>query len=109
MIPTRRWMKGVETVRRTARIRATLALIHEENGRLREKTAEGAIEGVIAERAYPEIRAGFPYRAVLVIPERNCYLGELGDEQEAQISQRRIAVLELREELERIAADRAAG
>jgi inosine/xanthosine triphosphate pyrophosphatase family protein len=46
---------------------------------------------------------------VLVIPERNCYLGELGDEQEAQISQRRIAVLELREELERIAAGRAAG
>ena len=40
---------------------------------------------------------------------RNCYLGELGDEEEAQISQRRIAVLELREELERIAAGRAAG
>jgi XTP/dITP diphosphohydrolase len=104
-----RRMKGVEAARRTARIRATLALIHEENGLLRQKTAEGAIEGVIAERAYPEIRAGFPYRAVLVIPERNCYLGELGDEQEAQISQRRIAVLELREELERIAAGRAAG
>jgi hypothetical protein len=46
---------------------------------------------------------------VLVIPGRNCYLGELGDEEEAQISQRRIAVLELRDELERIAAARAAG
>ena len=74
-----RRMKGVETARRTARIRAMLGLIHEENGLLRQKTAEGAIEGVIAERAYPEIRAGFPYRAVLVIPERSCYLGELGD------------------------------
>jgi XTP/dITP diphosphohydrolase len=104
-----RRMKGVETVRRTARIRATLALIHEESGVLREKTAKGAIEGVIAERAYAQIRAGFPYRSVLVIPERNCYLGELGDEEEAQISQRRIAVLELRQELERIAAGRAAG
>ncbi len=111
-----RRMKGVEVSRRTARIRATLALIYEEGGRarrpaplMREKTAEGAIEGVIAERAYPHIRAGFPYRAVLVIPGRNCYLGELGDEEEAQISQRRIAILKLRTELERIAAGRAAG
>ena len=104
-----RRMTGVEASRRTARIRATLALIHEEGGVLREKTAAGAIEGVIAARAHSEIRAGFPYRAVLVIPGRNCYLGELGDEEEAQISQRRIAVLELRDELKRIAAARAAG
>jgi XTP/dITP diphosphohydrolase len=104
-----RRMTGVEASRRTARIRATLALIHEEGGVLREKTAAGAIEGVIAARAHSEIRAGFPYRAVLVIPGRNCYLGELGAEEEAQISQRRIAVLELRDELERIAAARAAG
>lgn len=101
-----RRMKGIEGARRTARIRATLALIHQQDGVIREKTAEGAIEGVIAERAYPEIRAGFPYRAVLVIVGRG-YLGELGDEEEAQISQRRIAVLRLRDELERIAAGRA--
>ncbi len=101
-------MQGVEAPRRTARLRATIAVIHQDGGALREQTAEAAIEGVIAERAYPEIRAGFPYRAVLVIPGRNCYLGELGDEEEAQISQRRIAVLKLRDELERIAAGRAA-
>jgi len=104
-----RRMKTVEVARRTARIRATLALIHEVGGVIREKTAEGAIEGVIAARAYPQIRPGFPYRAVLVIPARNCYLGELGDEEEAQISQRRIAVLKLRTELERIAAGCAEG
>jgi XTP/dITP diphosphohydrolase len=104
-----RRMKNVEAPRRTARLRATLALIHEAGGAIRENTAEGAIEGVIAERAYSQIRAGFPYRAVLVIPGRNCYLGELGDDEEAQISQRRIAVLKLRAELERIAAGRAAG
>ena len=103
-----RRMKGVETARRTARIRATIALVDEVGGIVREHTAEGAIEGVIAEHAYPEIRAGFPYRAVLVIPGRNCYLGELGDEEEAQISQRRVAVLKLRAKLERIAAGRAA-
>jgi XTP/dITP diphosphohydrolase len=103
-----RRMKGVAPARRTARIRATIALMHEEGGAIREKTAEGVIEGVIAERAYPEIRAGFPYRAVLVLSGRNRYLGELGDEEEAQISQRRIAVLKLRDELERIAGCRAA-
>jgi XTP/dITP diphosphohydrolase len=101
-----RRMKGVEPAQRTARIRAALALRYEDDGGVREKTAEGAIEGVIGERAYREIRAGFPYRAVLVIPERNCYLGELGDHEEAQISQRRIAVLKLREDLARIAAGR---
>ena len=104
-----RRMKGVEAARRTARMRATIAVIHEEGGVIRAKTAAGAIEGVIAEREYAKIRAGFPYRSVLVIPGRNCYLGELGDEEEAQISQRRIAVLQLRKEFERIAAGRAAG
>ena len=104
-----RRMKGVEAARRTARIRATLALAYNDGGAIREKTAEGKIEGVIGERAYPVIRAGFPYRAVLIIPGRNRYLGELGDEEEAQISQRRIAVIELRAELERIAGGRAAG
>ena len=101
-----RRMQGIEAARRTARIRATLALIHQQDGVIREKTAEGAIQGVIAERAYPEIRAGFPYRAVLVVAGRG-YLAELGDEEEAQISQRRIAVLRLRTELERIAAGHA--
>jgi XTP/dITP diphosphohydrolase len=98
-----RRMKDVEAARRSARLRATIALIYEENGAIREKIAQAAIEGVIAERAYAEIRAGFPYRAVLVIPGRNCYLGELGDEEEAQISQRRVALLKLRDELKRIA------
>jgi len=103
-----RRMKGVAAARRTARIRAAIALIDEVGGVRRERTAEAAIEGIIGERAYPEIRAGFPYRAVLIIPGRNCYLGELGDEEEAQVSQRRIAVLKLRDELERIAAGRGA-
>jgi XTP/dITP diphosphohydrolase len=104
-----RRMKGVEAARRTARIRATIAITYNDSGAIREATAEGKIEGVIGERAYPVIRAGFPYRAVLVIPGRNQYLGELGDEEEAQISQRRIAVMALRAELERIAGGRAAG
>src|ERR1700722_8363226 len=39
-----RRMKTVPMARRTARIRATLALIHEADGAVREKTSEGAIE-----------------------------------------------------------------
>jgi inosine/xanthosine triphosphate pyrophosphatase family protein len=59
---------------------------------------------VIAERPWPEVRPGFPYRAVLYLPERARYLGELGAEEEARISPRRRALEKLRDELERIAA-----
>jgi len=99
-----RRMKGVPAWRRSARLRAATALIYDNGGRVRERVAEAAIEGVIAERAYPILRAGFPYRAVLFMPERNCFVGELGDEEEAKISQRRIALAKLHGDLARIAA-----
>jgi inosine/xanthosine triphosphate pyrophosphatase family protein len=38
------------------------------------------------------------------MPERNCFVGELGDEEEAKISQRRIALKKLHGDLARIAA-----
>jgi XTP/dITP diphosphohydrolase len=99
-----RRMKDVPLGRRSARLRAATALIYDDGGEVRERIAEAAIEGVIAERAYPQIRAGFPYRSVLFMPERNCYVGELGDEEEAKISQRRIALDTLHDDLARIAA-----
>ena len=98
-----RRMRGVAPERRGARIRAAAALVYREDRAVRESVAEAAIEGVIAERAHPDIRRGFPYRAVLWLPERGCYLGELGEEEEARISQRRKALEKLRGELERIA------
>ena len=98
-----RRMAGVPATRRGARIRAAIALMYADGGEVRERIAEAAIEGVIGDHAYPEIRAGFPYRAVLYLPERKCFLGELGDEAEAQTSQRRIALESLRTDLERIA------
>jgi inosine/xanthosine triphosphate pyrophosphatase family protein len=58
---------------------------------------------VIAERAWPRVRPGFPYRSVLYLPLRGCYVAELGDEEEARISQRRVAIAELAPELTRIA------
>ncbi len=98
-----RRMKGVEPKRRTARIRAAVALVHRDGGEVRERVAEAAIEGTIPARRYPQIRPGFPYRAVLFLPDRGCYLGELGEQEESRVSQRRIAVGKLREDLEKIA------
>lgn len=98
-----RQMRGVPPGRRSARLRAAAALVYRENATVREAVAEAAIEGVIAEHAHPEIRRGFPYRAVLWLPERGCYLGELGEAEEARISQRRKALESLRAELERLA------
>ena len=101
-----RRMQGVAPGRRAARIRAAVALIYRDDSGVRERVAEGALEGVIADRVWPRMRPGFPYRAVLLLPERGCYLAELGDEEEARISQRRIALEKLRSDLERIAATR---
>ena len=99
-----RRMKDVPPGRRSARLRAATALIYDDGGQVRERVAEAAIEGVIAQRAYPLLRVGFPYRAVLFMPERDCFVGELGDEEEAKISQRRIALAKLHGDLARIAA-----
>jgi XTP/dITP diphosphohydrolase len=100
-----RRMSGVEPARRTARLRAAAALIYEDRGTVREAIAEAALEGVIADRCYPEIRAGFPYRSVLYLPDRECYLAELDEEDAAaNLSQRRISVGKLAGDLRRIAA-----
>ena len=90
-----RRMEGVEEGRRTARLRAAVALTYLEGVSMRENLAEAAIEGVVARRVHQELRAGFPYRAVLWLPDRGCYIGELGPEEEARISQRRTALEKL--------------
>jgi XTP/dITP diphosphohydrolase len=99
-----RRMIGVPPGKRTARIRAAVALIYRHDGEVRERLAEAAIEGTIADRVHPEIRPGFPYRAVLYLPRRGRYLGELGDEEEARISQRREAIAKLADDLRQVAA-----
>ncbi len=101
-----RRMEGVEKPRRTARIRAALALIYKNDSGLHAVVAEDAIEGLIAPRVFPEVRVGFPYRAVLWLPELSCYLGELGDEEEARISQRKKALEKLRTDLQLLASRR---
>jgi len=97
-----RRMAGVEPARRGARLRAAAALIYREQGLVRETAAEAALEGMIAECCYPEVRAGFPYRSVLYLPERGRYLAEIDEEEAAQISQRRLTVERLAPELRRL-------
>jgi XTP/dITP diphosphohydrolase len=98
-----RRMAGVELARRTARLRAATALVYQENGSVHERVSEAALEGVIADRVWPRMREGFPYRAVLFLPDRGCYLGELSDEDAARLSQRRTALEGLRADLARLA------
>jgi XTP/dITP diphosphohydrolase len=101
-----RRMAGVEAARRGARLRAATALVFHEHGRIHERVSEAALEGVIADRVWPRMRKGFPYRAVLLLADRGCYLGELSDEDAARLSQRRAALESLRADLVRIAGSR---
>ncbi|HVA83364.1 MAG TPA: non-canonical purine NTP pyrophosphatase [Candidatus Binataceae bacterium] len=98
-----RRMAGVEPARRGARLRAATALVYHEHGRIHERVSEAALEGVIADRVWPRMREGFPYRAVLILPDRGCYLGELSDEDAARFSQRRAALEGLRADLLQLA------
>ena len=98
-----RRMAGVEPSRRGARLRAATALVYFEHGRIHERVSEAALEGVIADRVWPRMRKGFPYRAVLFLPDRGCYLGELSDEDAARFSQRRVSLAGLRADLMQIA------
>jgi XTP/dITP diphosphohydrolase len=99
-----RRMAGVEPTARTARLRAAAALLYADDGLVHERVSEAALEGLIADQCYPQIRQGFPYRSVLYLPDRGCYLAEV-DEQDAAInlSQRRIIVSQLANDLRRIA------
>lgn len=100
-----RRLSGVAPARRTARLRAAAALVFIEHGIRRERVVEAALEGIIADRCYPHVQPGFPYRAVLLIPERGRYLAELGAEEAARLSQRRRTVEALAGDLARVAAD----
>jgi XTP/dITP diphosphohydrolase len=99
-----RRMEGVEPSRRGARLYAAAAIVYIDHGVVREAVAEAALEGIVAERCYPEVREGFPYRSVLYLPDRARYVAELDDEEAARLSQRRVVVQRLAADLRRIAA-----
>jgi XTP/dITP diphosphohydrolase len=87
-----RRMEGVRDERRTARLKVALALAYSVDGREREAVVEAALEGIIAQNAHPSYKLGFPYRAVLFLPERGCYYAELDEREAAAISHRKAAV-----------------
>ena len=100
-----RRMAGIEPLRRIARLRAAAALIYTDHGIVRERVAEAALEGIIADRCCPTVRPGFPYRSVLYLPQRGCYLAEVSEDDAAvNLSQRRIIVAQLAEDLRRLAS-----
>ena len=99
-----RRMKEVPRDHRTARLKTVAALRWRDGRELRERTVEAALEGLIAKRVYDRIQPGFPYRAVLLMPESGKYLAELSAEQAAALSQRRALVEQLRPELNALAA-----
>jgi XTP/dITP diphosphohydrolase len=97
-----RRMAGIESARRTARLRAAAALAYLDGGLVRRCVAEATLEGVIADRCYPNVRPGFPYRAVLFLPAYGRYLAELSEEEAARLSQRRALVQQLIPSLKRL-------
>lgn len=99
-----RRMVGVETNRRTARLRAATVLIYGYDNAVHEAVAEAALDGMIADRCFAEVRQGFPYRSVLFLPDRARYLLELSDAEAAQLSQRHTLVEKLANHLARLAS-----
>jgi len=99
-----RRMEKVEDKRRRARLRNALALVYRIRGEIREQVVEGTLDGIIPRRAYSIVTPGFPYRSVLFLPERGCFLAELSEEEQARLSQRRTAVERARACLLEIAA-----
>jgi XTP/dITP diphosphohydrolase len=100
-----RRMQGVEAARRTARIRGAVALVYRFEGRVRERVAEAAIEGLVADELRGEPRAGFPYRSLLFLPERGLCLSDLSEEEAAVVGHRHAALAKLGDDLKRLAAD----
>jgi len=99
-----RRMASVTENRRSARLRNALALVYRVGADRCERITEGTLEGVIASSAYPTITRGFPYRSVLFLPDRDRFLVELSEEEQAQLSQRRIAIERARRYFLEIAA-----
>jgi XTP/dITP diphosphohydrolase len=98
-----RRMATVKPAARTARLRAAAALVYTDQGVACERVAEAALEGIIADRCFPQIRPGFPYRSVLYLPDRRCYLAEVDEEEAAvNLSQRRLIVAQLADDLRRL-------
>lgn len=78
-------LNGVPKEQRTARLGGTIAFWDGEH--LLE--SENWLEGYIADHLVGEVRPGFPYRAILMIPAFNKSYGALSPEEHEQVNFRR--------------------
>ncbi len=92
-------LRGVPPEKRTAKLRV-VAVIVEPDGKVIAKE-EGQTEGVIPETPGPLKMKGFPFRAVLFLPQFHKFYQDLTDEEHAKINHRQEIVRKLSVTLKR--------
>ena len=86
-------LKGVPKEKRTAHLRLVMAFIDREG---KEHLAEAAIEGIVAETPAKNKIEGFPFRAVLYIPQFGKMYDDLTHEEHDAVNQRVLAIKKLK-------------
>lgn len=97
-------LQGVPRAHRTARLGGFIAFHDGANLLLNENW----IEGYIANRIMCEIKPGFPYRAILMIPQFGKSYGELTEAEHEQVNFRRKNLKALKPEIMKLLAGEVA-
>ena len=95
-------LQGVPQEKRTARLGGSIAFWNGENLLLRETW----VHGYIAEAILSEIKSGFPYRSIFIIPQFGKPYSELTDEEHEQVNFRRKNLYALKDEIAKILSAR---
>jgi len=88
-------MEGIAQEKRTARLGGVMIFWDGEHGIKKENWTEG----YIADRIMGDIQPGFPYRAILMIPQFGKPYGMLTDEEHEQVNFRRKNIQSLKPEI----------
>lgn len=99
-------LRGVPPGRRGAAMRVVEVLVLPGG---HDVVGEGAVRGLIAERATPRLDPGFPFRSVFYLPGPGKYFVELDPAEHAAINHRRAALVPIREALTRYTTGRDIG
>ncbi|MCX7996431.1 MAG: non-canonical purine NTP pyrophosphatase [Patescibacteria group bacterium] len=86
-------LEGVPFEKRTAQGRLCLTYYNPHSGK--EVSVSNAIDGIIAEKAFPHFIPGFPYRALFYLPQFSRYYDELTAEEHDEVNHRKKAVLQI--------------
>ena len=88
-------MEGIPKEKRTARLGGVMVFWDGQHMIKKEHSTEG----YISERLMTEIQSGFPYRAILMIPQFNKAYGSLTHEEHEQVNFRRKNLAALKPEI----------